>query len=109
MHDSASELWRILLLKLSEKGCEHLSERGFGRRREAKMGRKVPFRCSLRIHRTLLRPFSDSFSTRLYPFESGRGRDTPHPSTQREGISRHLPPAALILATKVTALRNGLL
>jgi hypothetical protein len=26
------------------------------------MGRKVPLRCSVRIHRKLLRPFSDSLS-----------------------------------------------
>jgi hypothetical protein len=39
---------------------EH-SEHGLGRRREAKMGRKVPFWCSVRLHRRLLRPFSDRF------------------------------------------------
>jgi hypothetical protein len=27
------------------------------------MGRKVPLRCSVRIHRKLLRPFSDSLSS----------------------------------------------
>jgi hypothetical protein len=27
------------------------------------MGRKVPLRCSVRLHSRLLRPFSDSFST----------------------------------------------
>jgi hypothetical protein len=46
--------------RLSEKGYEAHSERGFGRCRETKMGGKVPFRCSVRLHRTLLRPFSDS-------------------------------------------------
>jgi hypothetical protein len=27
------------------------------------MGRKVPLRCSVKLHRRLLRPFSDSLST----------------------------------------------
>ena len=44
----------------SEKGYERYSERGFGKRREAKMGRKLPFRCSVRLHCRLFRPFSDS-------------------------------------------------
>jgi hypothetical protein len=43
--------------KLSEKGYEQRSDRGFGRCRETKMGRKVAFRCSLRLHSRLLRPF----------------------------------------------------
>jgi hypothetical protein len=34
----------VVLERLSEKGYEPRSERGFGRCREAKMGRKVPFR-----------------------------------------------------------------
>src|SRR5919112_4381492 len=55
MQDSGSELRRIPLLRLSEKGCEQHSERGFGRRKEAKMGRKVPLRCSVRLHRSLAR------------------------------------------------------
>jgi hypothetical protein len=59
------ELLRIHLLRLSEKWYEQHSERGFGRRREAKMGRKAPLRCSVRLHRGLLRPFSDSLSTSL--------------------------------------------
>ncbi len=59
------ELRRIILLKLSEKGYEQRFDRGFGRCREAKMGRKVPFRWSVRLHRMLLRPFSDSLSTRF--------------------------------------------
>jgi hypothetical protein len=50
----------VVLERLSEKWYEQHSERGFGRRREAKMGRKVPLRCSVRLHRRLLRPFSDS-------------------------------------------------
>jgi hypothetical protein len=33
--------------------------------REAKLDRKVAFRCSLRLHSRLLRPFWDSFSTHL--------------------------------------------
>jgi hypothetical protein len=52
-------------LRLSEKGYERDSERGFGKRREAKMGRKLPFRCSVRLHSRLFRPFSDSLSTHL--------------------------------------------
>ena len=51
--------------KQSEKGYEQHSERGFGRRRETKMGRKVPLRCSVRLHRRLLRPFSDSFNAKF--------------------------------------------
>ena len=46
--------------RLSEKGYEQHSECGFGRRKEAKMGRKVLLRAFVRIHRKLLRPFSDS-------------------------------------------------
>jgi hypothetical protein len=45
--------------RLSEKGYEQHSERGLRRPREAKMGRKARFRCSVRLHRTPLRPFSD--------------------------------------------------
>jgi hypothetical protein len=59
----ACELRRIPLLKLSEKGYEQRFERGFRRCGEAKMGRKVPFRCSVRLHCRLFRPFSDGFST----------------------------------------------
>src|SRR5215218_4047231 len=53
------------LEKLSEMGYEQHSERGIGRRKEAKMGRKVPLRCSVRLHRRLLRPFSDSLGRRI--------------------------------------------
>src|ERR671920_512785 len=51
--------------RLSEKGYEQNAERGIGRRKEAKMGRKVPLRCSVRLHRSLLRPFSDRFPARF--------------------------------------------
>jgi hypothetical protein len=51
--------------RLSEKGSEQRSECGFGRHEEAKMGRKLPFRCSVRLHCRLFRPFSDSLSTLL--------------------------------------------
>src|SRR5215208_2044088 len=60
---SGRKSWRYspeCVERLSEKGYEQHTERGFGRRREAKMGRKVPFRCSVSLHRRLLRPFSDS-------------------------------------------------
>jgi hypothetical protein len=50
-------------LKLSEKGYEQHFERGIGRRKKAKMGRKAPLRCSVMLHRRLLRPFSDSLFT----------------------------------------------
>jgi hypothetical protein len=42
MHDPASELPRIPLPRLSEKGSEQRSEGGFGRYEEAEMGRKEP-------------------------------------------------------------------
>src|SRR5215207_9484986 len=63
---SGRKSWRYspeCVERLSEKGYEQHTERGFGRRREAKMGRKAPFRCSVSLHRRLLRPFSDSLST----------------------------------------------
>src|SRR5215218_8425632 len=50
-------------LKLSEKGCEQRSERGFGRYRGAETGRTVPLRCPGRPRLTHLRDFSDSFIT----------------------------------------------
>src|SRR5215217_379196 len=50
-------------LKLSEKGCEQRSERGFGRYRGAETGRTVPLRCPGRPRLTHLRDFSDSFLT----------------------------------------------
>src|SRR5215210_8232827 len=56
--------------RLSEKGYEQHSERGFGRCREAKMGRKAPLRCSVSLHRRLLRPFSDSFCTGFLEVQS---------------------------------------
>jgi hypothetical protein len=46
--------------RLSEKGYEQHSECGFGRRKVAKMGLTVLLRAFVRIHRKLLRPFSDS-------------------------------------------------
>src|SRR5215212_7824345 len=49
--------------RLSEKGYEQPSKRGFRRCGDAKMGLKVPFRWSTRQHRRLFRPFSDSLST----------------------------------------------
>jgi hypothetical protein len=63
MLDRGYGLPRIHLLKLSEKGCEQRSDRGFGRCTEAKMERKA---LSLAAHKVLLqatRDFSDSFST----------------------------------------------
>jgi hypothetical protein len=68
MHEPASELLRIHLLKLSEKGYEQRSMRGFRRRGEAKMGRKVPFRCSVRLHCRLFRPTSDGFIAKFAEF-----------------------------------------
>src|SRR5215218_8671701 len=47
------------LERLSEKGCEQPSKRGFRWCGDAKMGLKVPFRWSIRQHRRLFRPFSD--------------------------------------------------
>jgi hypothetical protein len=44
----------VCVEKLSEKGYEQHSECGFGRPKEAKMGRKVPLRCSVRLHRRLI-------------------------------------------------------
>src|ERR671913_2585372 len=58
------QLLRIPLPRLSEKGHKQHSERVFGRRREAKRDRRVPLRCSVRLQRRLLRPFSDSLSTK---------------------------------------------
>src|SRR5215211_4690508 len=52
-------------MKLSEKGCEQRSERGFGRYRGAKTGRTVPLRCPGRPRLTHLRDFSDSFITKF--------------------------------------------
>jgi hypothetical protein len=54
--------------KLSEKGYEQRSKRGFRRCREAKMGLKVPLRCSVRLHRRLFRPFSDGFKAKFAQF-----------------------------------------
>src|SRR5215204_1183687 len=65
---SGRKSWRYspeCVERLSEKGYEQHTERGFGRRREAEMGRKVPFRCSVSLHRRLLRPFSDSFKAKF--------------------------------------------
>lgn len=59
------ELRRTPSKKLSEKGYEPRSDRGFGRCRETKMGGKVPFRCFVRLRRRLLRPFSDSFKAKF--------------------------------------------
>src|SRR5215208_2268768 len=59
------ELRRISLLKLSEKGYEQHSERGFGRYKEAKMGQIVPSRRSVELHHRRVRGFSDSFSRTL--------------------------------------------
>jgi hypothetical protein len=50
-------------LKLSEKGYEQRSERGFGRYIGAETGRTVPLRCPGRPRLTRLRDFSDSFFT----------------------------------------------
>jgi hypothetical protein len=56
--------WQLQSL-LPHRTCEQHSERGFGRPKEAKMGRKVPFRCSVRLQGRLLRPFSDSFMVKF--------------------------------------------
>ena len=52
-------------MKLSEKVYEQRSKRGFRRCREAKMGLKGPFRCSVRLYPRLFRPFSDSFMAKF--------------------------------------------
>src|SRR5918997_1812559 len=49
------------VLKLSEKGYEQRSERGFGRYIGAETGRIVPLRCPGRPRLSHLRTFSDSF------------------------------------------------
>jgi hypothetical protein len=56
------------------------------------MGRKVPFRCSIRLHRRLLRPFSDSFYTSFSEIASswkwsGGGIGHPCQRTQNDGGS----------------------
>jgi hypothetical protein len=53
------------LKKQSEKGYEQRFERGCRRCREAKMGRNVPFRWSVRLHRRLFRPCSDGFKANV--------------------------------------------
>jgi hypothetical protein len=58
-------LFTSVVEKLSEMGYEQQFERGFGMRKEAKMGRKGPFRCSVGLHCRLLRPLSDSFCTQF--------------------------------------------
>jgi hypothetical protein len=47
--------------KLSEKWLEQRSGRGFGRYKKGEMGRKEPFRQSVRLRYRRLRGFSDSF------------------------------------------------
>ena len=61
------------------------------------MGRKVSFRCSIRLHRRLLRPFSDSFSTSTLAI---RPCDTPH---RFATLQRSL---GLIAGRSPTATRN---
>jgi hypothetical protein len=56
------ELPRIEALKLSEKGFEQGSERGFGRYTDGYMDRKEPAWRSVGLRCRSLRPFSDSFS-----------------------------------------------
>ena len=65
MQHPAYQLPRIPLPRLSEKGCEQPSKREFRWCGDAKMGLKVPFRWSIRQHRRLFRPFSDSLSKTL--------------------------------------------
>jgi hypothetical protein len=63
MRDPASELRRIPLPKLSEKGYKQRSDRGFGQYTEGEMSRKAS---SLAFGEATLqarRGFSDSFST----------------------------------------------
>src|SRR5215207_11422452 len=57
------ELPRMPLPKLSEKGYEQHSERGFGRYKEGEMGQIVPSRRSIELHHRRVRGFSDSFSS----------------------------------------------
>jgi hypothetical protein len=51
--------------KLSEKGYEQGSERGFGPCSGTKTGRTVPFGCLLRPDFGCLRDFSDSFNAKF--------------------------------------------
>src|SRR5919108_4809951 len=48
---------RPICSRYPEKGYEQQSKCGFGRRKEAKMGRKVPLRCFVRIHASSSDPF----------------------------------------------------
>jgi hypothetical protein len=66
--ETGRELRRIPLMRLSEKGYEQPSKRGFRRCGDAKMGLKVPFRWSIRQHRRLFRPFSDSLYANFVEF-----------------------------------------
>ncbi len=83
--------------RLSEKGCEQHSERGIGRRKEAKMDRDVPFRCSVRLHSRLLRPFSDSLYANFGEGPKGEVRrirlprtsvNSPQPTPRSGGYSQ---------------------
>jgi hypothetical protein len=55
-------------LKLSEKGFEQRSERGFGRCSGVETSRTVPLRCLLRPRFGHLRDFSDSFRAKFAEF-----------------------------------------
>src|SRR5919107_2935538 len=93
------ELPRIPLPRLSEKGYEQPSKRGFRRCGDAKMGLKVPFRWSTRQHRRLFRPFSDSLSRLDFShFQKGRVGYARHPSAQREAIEVPTLPEQMIRA-----------
>ena len=53
------------------------------------MGREVPLRCSVWIHRKLLRPFSDSFGRGILG-SSRLQAPPPRPYTKWDGVEPHL-------------------
>jgi len=98
IHQSA---WKVnsanFAMKLSEKGFEQRSERGFGRCSGVETGRTVPLRCLLGPRFGHLRDFSDSLRVKFAGsalWEVGCIRASRKASSPSSQSSRGVPPLA---------------
>jgi hypothetical protein len=91
------DILRTSALKLSEKGFEQRSERGFGQCSGVETGRPVLLRCLLRPRFGHLRDFSDSFISRTLGSSTSALRSSPKFASPQSytGWRGHRVPASI--------------
>jgi hypothetical protein len=90
-YPSQSQMAKVEPRETVRKGYEQPSKRGFRRCGDAKMSRKVRFRWSIRLHRRLFRPFSDSLRRGILRSSDSRSCiDSPLRAAWMASADRHV-------------------